>query len=187
MKSNEKKSKVEIYRISPTLTVFVGGESAPHLRQGQVWFDEYAAQTFVQMYLADRRLKAPEVGIDGAKSMLFNGVLVRVGDRVRLTGNGEVHEFVVQESQHRPSLTDSGYRYYNDPDSWEVEIIQQPLPTRELMLVGDPTGERAAHYLFQDGVWRDKSGTDVPESVVRLMLLSHGFQVLYEGLPETEQ
>lgn len=39
------------FKISPWLTVYVGGSSQPHLKQGEVWFDEYAATTFAKMWL----------------------------------------------------------------------------------------------------------------------------------------
>lgn len=109
---------------------------------------------------------------------------VKVGDRVRLTGNGEVHEFVVQASQHRPSLTDSGYRYYNDPDSWEVEIVPEPLPTGEYAVIGsrkDP--DLFEGIYFESSEWSDRNGMTYSEDKVRDAMRELGLEVLFEGVP----
>ena len=108
---------------------------------------------------------------------------VKAGDRVRLTGHGEVHEFVVQESQHRPILTDSGYRYYNDPDSWEVEILEKPLPTGEYAVIGSRDGSRRLLGLyFESGEWRDHYGDRCTEHEVRKLMRTYSLEVLFEGV-----
>lgn len=108
---------------------------------------------------------------------------IKVGDRVRLTGNGEVHEFVVQESQHRPILTDSGYRYYNDPDSWEVEIIQKPLPTGEYAVIGSGKNpDLIKGFYFEALEWRNCDGMTYTEEEVRELMRKNGLEVLFEGV-----
>lgn len=45
------------YRISPFLTIYVGGsyQLAERLYQGEIWLDEYAAEKFVAMYIQDKK------------------------------------------------------------------------------------------------------------------------------------
>ena len=108
---------------------------------------------------------------------------VKTGDRVRLTGNGEVHECVVQASQHRPILTDSGYRYYNDPDSWEVEIIQKPLPTGEYAVIGSRKNpDLFSGFYFEASDWLDRDGMAYTEEEVREHMRERGLEVLFEGV-----
>ena len=109
---------------------------------------------------------------------------VKVGAWVRLTGNGEVHEFVVQASQHRPSLTDSGYRYYNEPDSWEVEILQKPLPTGEYAVIGSRKSPTVyVGFYYEGGCWKDHEGDpfDADEIQEKMKENPH-LEVLFDGI-----
>lgn len=64
---------------------------------------------------------------------MFENVNVNVGDRVRLTGNGEVHEFtVIGTSQH--VLTGKNNTFL-DNEGWTVDILAPTEPTANGTLV----------------------------------------------------
>ena len=70
---------------------------------------------------------------------------VNVGDRVRLTGHGEVHEFtVIGASQH---LLTSKHNVYDATRGWTVDILAPTEPTANGTLV----------TLFDASVWRERT------------------------------
>ena len=84
---------------------------------------------------------------------------VKVGDRVRLTGNGEVHEFTAGEATDSwIKITESGHMYYWDND-WQVEILPKPLPTGEYAVIGSRKDPENVHgFYFEGGKWRNHDG-----------------------------
>ena len=58
---------------------------------------------------------------------------VNVGDRVRLTGHGEVHEFTVVNAEHE--YIESKCNGFNATHGWAVEILTPEEPTANGTLV----------------------------------------------------
>ena len=58
---------------------------------------------------------------------------VNVGDRVRLTGNGEVHEVTVE--RRGPGYFSTRYNTFLDSEGWTVDILTPNEPTANGTLV----------------------------------------------------
>ena len=115
----------------------------------------------------------------GKKMTKFSDV--KVGDRVRLTGNGEVHEFEVQDIESNVLKSEHNAFYYDD--DWDAEILQKPLPTGEYAVIGSRKNlDLFKGFYFEASEWRDHDGMAYPEEEVREHMRNFGLEVLFEGV-----
>ena len=106
---------------------------------------------------------------------------VKVGDRVRLTGNGEVHEFEVQDIKPNVLTSEHNAFYYND--DWDTEILQKPLPTGEYAVIGSRKNpDLFSGFYFEASDWLDRDGMAYTEEEVREHMRERGLEVLFEGV-----
>ena len=106
---------------------------------------------------------------------------VMVGDRVRLTGNGEVHEFEVQDIESNVLKSEHNAFYYDD--DWDTEILPKPLPTGEYAVIGSRKNPDLFNgFYFEASEWHDHDGMAYTEEEVREHVRDFGLEVLFEGV-----
>lgn len=113
---------------------------------------------------------------------------VKVGDRVRLTHeNGDLAEFTV-------NCVDGDELYsqvntYDEEDGWQVEILEQPLPTKHGAMIGHPTDTEWAPFVYRAATsawYLVGHSSRQPEDYVRHYMRSFGLVVLFEGIDAEE-
>ena len=80
---------------------------------------------------------------------------VNVGDRVRLTGNGEVHEFTVE--RRGPDYFSTRYSTFMDSEGWTVDILtpEEPTTNGTIVTLFDTSVGRERTIVRTDGMWVD--------------------------------